>query len=91
MLSTLGAKIIMWYYINITDMGEVSDRGGLRQAELGCRDHCCSLHYLLSDTTGDKWTTTETSIIQKVYNTHTFSVHSCKLIDVCDTINHESV
>ena len=73
----------------ITDVGEVGDRGSLGQAELGCSDHCCYRHYLPSNTTGGKWTTTETSLIQKVSNTHPFSIHSCELMDMCDTINHK--
>jgi len=70
-------------------MGEVGDRGSLGQVELGCSDHCCNLRYLPSNTTGGKWTTTETSLIRKVSNTHPFPVHGCELMDMNDTINHK--
>ena len=61
-------------------MGEVGDRGDLRQAKLGNSDHLCNLHNLPDTNAGGQCSTVEVPLLQKAANTHPFPVDSCEFL-----------
>ena len=61
-------------------MGEVGDRGDLRQAKLGNSDHLYNLHNLPDTNAGGQCSTVEVPLLQKAANTHPFPVDSCEFL-----------